>query len=95
MANICLTRPQIDALKSKVKDKGGKGLTEMSSADRKAYFVAAIGDVAGTHAAATFEKAMVGKQKNALKNWAKRIFDEKEQKKPSFFKVIKNKILLE
>lgn len=72
-----------------MKEIGGKGLVTMTSAERKAFFVEAVGEVAGTHATATFEKALISKQKNALKAWAKDIFSEKEKKSPTHADVIK------
>lgn len=90
MINICLTRTQIDALKPKLRKIGGTALTTMTSNERVDFFTEAMGSsVVGKQIAGSFEKAMVGKQRNALKNWAKQVFSETEQRKPSFFKVVK------
>lgn len=87
---LCLTNEQINSLKPKLKEVGGKGLITMTSQERKDFFSEAIGNkVAGEFVTASFEKAMVSKQKNALKSWAQNAFNEKEKTKLPYFAVLK------
>lgn len=87
---LCLTTAQVTALKPKLKEVGGKKLVEMSSQDRLDFFAEATGNkVVGEFITASFEKAMVSKQKNALKKWAEKSFNQQEKKDPTYFAVLK------
>lgn len=82
--NFCLMPDQINALKPRMKQVGAKALLEMSSKERTAFFSETLGSVAGTQVSVSFEKAMASKQQNALSNWAKSVFTEKEKKSKSY-----------
>lgn len=89
MRTFCLTKEQIDILKPKMKAKGGVALVTMSGSERADFFTEALGNkMAGKELAASFEQAIISKQKGALKNWAKNVFTEKEQKAQGYKDVI-------
>lgn len=72
-----------------MKAKGAKAIVEMSSQERKAFFVQALNnEVTGAQLTASFEKAMASKQSKALSNWAKSVFTEKEMKEKTYPDVI-------
>ena len=89
MPNFCLTKEQIDILKPKMREVGGVKLVTMSSSERASFFTEAMGSpIVGKEMASSFEQAIISKQKNALKNWAKTVFTVKEQTAETYKDVI-------
>lgn len=72
-----------------MKEKGGVALATMSGTERADFFTEAVNNkMAGKELAASFEQALISKQQGALKNWAKSVFTEKEQKAEGYKDVI-------
>lgn len=88
MKNFCLLKDQIDILKPKMKALGGQKLVTMSSSERADFFSETLGKTTGKQVAATFEQAMISKQKGALKNWAETVFTPKEKATKTYNDVI-------
>lgn len=76
MAIFCITKPVAERLKAGIRDGSLSisGLYNMTSAQRQKAFEAFADPGTAKEIRARFERAMASKQKNALTNWAKKVF---------------------
>ncbi len=93
MAILCIDPVVAEKLKEAVRkeDISIKGLYEMTSDQRRSVWEKYVSPELAQHINAHFEQAMVSRQKDALQNWAKDVFQGK-QKKPRGHKSVMEKI---
>jgi hypothetical protein len=90
MAVFCIPRHLVEKLKASAL-RGAvdiKALYEMSSAERRAFFVKHTDEQVGKFLNTEFEKAMISKQKTAITDWAKSVFSPEAKTKPSYQSVL-------
>ena len=90
MALFCIPKNLVENLKNSAL-KGEvdiKKLYEMSSEERRDFFAKHTDGETGKLINTEFEKAMISKQKTALTDWAKSVFDPKSQSKTIYKNVV-------
>ncbi len=93
MATFCIPKHAVEKLKQSAL-KGNvdvQSLYEMSSKERREFFIKYTDQELGKLINTEFEKAMVSKQKAAITDWAKSVF-KPEAKTPPAYKTILDKI---
>jgi hypothetical protein len=90
MAVFCIPRHLVD----KLKNSALKGevdiakLYKMTSTERRNFFIKYTDRQTGRFINTEFEKAMVSKQKTALKDWAESVFSPREKRKTAYKTVL-------
>jgi hypothetical protein len=93
MALVCLPKAAVEKLKASAL-RGAidvEKLYEMSSKERREYFTKFTDEPLGQFINTEFEKAMISKQQDALRKWAKMVFDP-EAKSGPVYKTVLDKI---
>ena len=93
MPVFCIPKNEVAKLKASAlrHEVDIKALNEMSSIERRTFFTKHTSPELGKFINSRFEEATVSKQKNAMLNWAKSVFDPKAQASP-VYKTILDKI---
>ncbi len=90
MALICIPKPAAEKMKEAVRtgEISIKTLYEMSSGQRRTLFEKYSSGELAQKINSAFERAMISKQKLALKKWAESTFSQKDKEKPSYKRVL-------
>lgn len=90
MAIFCIPKNLVEKLKNSALrgDVDIKKLYEMSSKERRKFFEEYTDKALGKLINTEFEKAIISKQKTAIKDWAESVFSPKDKKKPVYKNVL-------